>query len=508
MYDLLDTDEFYFSYEEQCFKQIERLREQVVRDELQSKLDNAALGTSNRLYRHNIFEAIAPHKNQELEKQLVKMLRLIGNHINQHFLDVNSAWSPICSPTTGEQILPRQIAGKPLRLVDRRRKSNFKYGRDGSIHLKPAKEVLYQSTQKKRSGLILHIVAKVLRLIETDSYMTKRELYYKSLDFCRVDQRRSIPSQSQSTQGSGRCASNSQALSQRTNANSQGRQSQSMLSQANSQNGSQRISLSQSSVMDHQTQRYSTAKLDLALKDLCCFVGCSLVHLHILTQSKGIVYGNLQFKTRNGESYDCLKNEGLMIPTAQSPIIEMKSDAKFVIVIEKDAVMQKIISRESTICFVKNYKAILFTAKGYPDVNSRAFLNHLWTNLQIPILALTDADPQGLEIVCCYKFGCYQSAHEASHLIIPHIKWLGLLPYEMMQMNLPDSQTKPLSRIDDSKIDSLLARPYLKSRETWYEQIKLMRSLGKKAELESLDFSGDYLVTTYLPDKIRKASWL
>lgn len=41
----------------------------------------------------------------------------------------------------------------------------------------------------------------------------------------------------------------------------------------------------------------------------------------------------------------------------------------------------------------------LTKAKGFPDVNTRMMIRLLWCSLQIPILALVDADPHGEFIV-------------------------------------------------------------------------------------------------------------
>jgi meiotic recombination protein SPO11 len=43
--------------------------------------------------------------------------------------------------------------------------------------------------------------------------------------------------------------------------------------------------------------------------------------------------------------------------------------------------------------------------KGYPDLCTRELCARLWRELQLPVLALTDADPHGLHIAAVYKFG-------------------------------------------------------------------------------------------------------
>ena len=47
----------------------------------------------------------------------------------------------------------------------------------------------------------------------------------------------------------------------------------------------------------------------------------------------------------------------------------------------------------------KLFYVFLTKAKGFPDVNTRMMIRLLWCTLQIPILALVDADPHGEFIV-------------------------------------------------------------------------------------------------------------
>lgn len=348
---------------------------------------------------------------------------------------------------------------KSLLLVDRSSQANYVYDRFGVVHMKGKRTVKFNTPSLTKQALLLHVIAKVLKLLETGAYSTKRELYYLSLAFCRVREKKS---------------------------------NQSQLNSQRSLSG-----------------RHSTRKLDAALDDICCLVGCSKVHLHIVTQPKGLVFGNLKFRVGDGPLEDCAaRKDALTIPSGQEPILYVESDARFILVLEKDCVLQKIINHDAGKEFVRDYQVILVTGKGYPDINTRAFLNFLWLKLKIPVLALTDADPHGLEIVCSYKFGCYATAYESATLTVPHIKWLGLLPGDVSRLSLPDSKTIPQTQTDVRKISSLIARPYIKSRPLWMKQLQIMRDLKRKAELESLDSTGEYLVKTYLPNKLRYASWL
>lgn len=50
---------------------------------------------------------------------------------------------------------------------------------------------------------------------------------------------------------------------------------------------------------------------------------------------------------------------------------------------------------------------------------------------RIPILALVDADPYGLDILSVYKYGSRATAHEGDTLTAPRIELLGVKITEM-----------------------------------------------------------------------------
>lgn len=528
------ADNLELSFEEQCFLQLDKIRDEL---QIQDTEEVRKRWLRFRLYRHNIYEDISFQKRERLDKTLRYTLSSMGDLINRnleraarvaaspfgstptpvsdltlssstsssrsrtesidsglidpvgevvvissdeevdsdddyfikretddHFISLDEATNnQACSQVSDLSIVSLLHRPKALMLVDRMSQANYVYDRFGVIHMKCKRSVKFNTPSLAKQALLLHVIAKVLKLMDTDAYSTKRELYYLSLPFCRVKEKRSSQSQP-----------NSQLISQRS-----------------------------------LSVRHSTRKLDSALDDICCLVGCSKIHLHIVTQPKGLVFGSLRFRVGDGPLEDCAaRKDAVTIPSGQEPIVYVESDAKFILVLEKDCVLQKIIHQEAGRKFVRDYRVILVTGKGYPDINTRAFLNFLWLKLQIPVLALTDADPHGLEIVCSYKFGCYATAYESATLTVPHIKWLGLLPGDVNRLCLPDSKTIPQTQTDVRKINSLIARPYIKSRPLWMKQLQIMRDSKRKAELESLDSTGEYLVKTYLPNKLRYASWL
>jgi meiotic recombination protein SPO11 len=102
----------------------------------------------------------------------------------------------------------------------------------------------------------------------------------------------------------------------------------------------------------------------------------------------------------DGDEIDCTRMGigGKAIPSNMTKVTHLRSDALFVLLVEKDAAFMRLAEDR----FYNKFPCIILTAKGQPDVASRLFLNKLKTELKIPILAVVDADPYGLKILSVY----------------------------------------------------------------------------------------------------------
>lgn len=98
-------------------------------------------------------------------------------------------------------------------------------------------------------------------------------------------------------------------------------------------------------------------------------------------------------------------------------------------------------------------------------------IHKLWDSLHVPILALADADPHGIEIVCVYKFGSLSLAHESSHLAVPCLKWIGIHPTDIERLSIPENALLPLTKQDVNKANALLQRAYIQQNPEWEHQL-------------------------------------
>ena len=87
---------------------------------------------------------------------------------------------------------------------------------------------------------------------------------------------------------------------------------------------------------------------------------------------------------------------------------------------------------------------------------------------RIPILALVDADPYGLDILSVYKYGSRATVHEGDTLTAPRIELLGVKITEMQgyevqvlrrtahgsfsRLGFPTDKLLPLKLSDESKV--------------------------------------------------------
>ncbi|XP_024149894.2 meiotic recombination protein SPO11 isoform X3 [Oryzias melastigma] len=209
----------------------------------------------------------------------------------------------------------------------------------------------------------------------------------------------------------------------------------------------------------NNTQLFGSQRsVDIIVDDISCMLKVSRRALHVLATSKGLIAGDLCYLEEDGTRIDCRSSSA---------------------------------------------------GKGVPDVNSRLMVKKLWDTLQIPIFALVDADPHGFEIMCIYKYGSVAMSFEAHSLTVPSVMWLGLLPSDLQRLRVPKSSLLPLARTDESKLSSLLKRPYLASHPEWQKELELMQQSKVKAEIQSLaDISPDFLTSIYLPNKLRYGGWL
>jgi len=131
---------------------------------------------------------------------------------------------------------------------------------------------------------------------------------------------------------------------------------------------------------------------------------------------------------------------------------------------------------------------IMITGKGYPDVATRHIVKSLADALprRIPIMALVDGDPYGLDILSVYKYGSRGMQHENDKLAARRIKWLGIWASELERLGVKKDDLLPITAPDEKKAYSILRHRDPPLPRRWIKELQHMLHSRRKAEIEIL----------------------
>ncbi|RGP78036.1 hypothetical protein FLONG3_3871 [Fusarium longipes] len=230
-------------------------------------------------------------------------------------------------------------------------------------------------------------------------------------------------------------------------------------------------------------------EVDELVDDIAFTLGISRGDLNIVAASKGVLAGPLTIGLHDGSTLNpCLGELAVFRSLCSSQFWRVSLSGP----------------------------GVLVTAKGYPDLTTRSFLNFVTARYpQLPILGLFDYDPDGVKIMRCYRYGSDRLSHEAD-LGTATLQWLGVKSTQLLQDSPGISAYNTLGQSSQSSITSTSCRnpvSYMSARERNTAistlktvgcpsaneievlemkcELQLMLVLGVKAEIEWLDESGD-----------------
>ncbi|XP_072936669.1 meiotic recombination protein W68 [Epargyreus clarus] len=248
------------------------------------------------------------------------------------------------------------------------------------------------------------------------------------------------------------------------------------------------------------------SNLDVGVRDVCCLLESPPWNLGIVATAKGLVAGPLIMRCRDGSTMDCMTAGGTLLPQDINGIQEFKSTAKYILVVEKDAIFQKLLDEGA---LIRLGPVIILTGKGYPDVCTRQLLCRLVKELRVKALALVDHDPHGYEIFLTYKYGSLAQSHLSSSLACSSLLLLGTRHSDVMTL-VSNEARLVLTSLDKRKLASLIKRPYLDTPvgSCIKEELQAMLRSGVKAEIEAVAPTAAALCDSYIPSKIIQADFL
>jgi DNA topoisomerase VI subunit A len=241
---------------------------------------------------------------------------------------------------------------------------------------------------------------------------------------------------------------------------------------------------------------------DDAIKALELLTGVPREEFSVTSKPKGMISGPITLRV-GGDIIDCnlgSRATSQLIPTNIRDVEIVDVKANFVMVVEKDTVLNNI--RKSG--FIQKYNAILMTGSGEPDRATRMMVRTLNEEWKKPVVIFADADPWGLGIALRYKIGSESLSYDSDRLVTPNAKVLGMMFSDIYDYNIPEVARLTASDEDMNRANDMKKKPWLQDRQ-WQRELNLFLKRKEKCELDAFFKHGfKYLAETYMPQKLRE----
>jgi DNA topoisomerase-6 subunit A len=246
---------------------------------------------------------------------------------------------------------------------------------------------------------------------------------------------------------------------------------------------------------------------DPIIEDLEVTVDALREELHLFASNKGNLVGEITL-VDSGDTIDARRmgSGGWGVPSiVEAETIQFKKhEAKFILLVEKDAVFRRLNEDR----FWKKHHCILIHGGGQPPRGVRRLVHRLHRELKLPVFVLVDNDPWGFYIYSVVKQGSINLAYESMRMAVPEARFVGLSSFDKKKYGLPDNVTIKLTDDDERRAKQMLAYPWFEKKQ-WQKEIEGMMKSGVKLEIEALSSMGiSFITEEYLPRKLKEEDWL
>ncbi|KAI5315749.1 hypothetical protein L3X38_044925 [Prunus dulcis] len=218
------------------------------------------------------------------------------------------------------------------------------------------------------------------------------------------------------------------------------------------------------------------------IDDICCMLRCTSLSLRVVSDTTGTIIGPFTFVC--GDTPHKCSSSAEKIPSC-----ELIADTRRIF-------MRMLI------------KCIMVSGQGYGDRSTKVFLKKLHRELRIPILAIVDCNPYGLQILFDYKYGSANSAFDSVNLAIGDIRWLGVRPSDLEKYKIDVEDNKFKDRAV-SMAKGFLEQDFVKMDDNWVSEIEKMLEIRNSANIERLHTKGiDFLSMKFLAEKLESKDWI
>lgn len=245
------------------------------------------------------------------------------------------------------------------------------------------------------------------------------------------------------------------------------------------------------------------------IEDLEAALGIRREELHLNANRKGVLVGNMRVLDTFGEErleIDASKmgRSGWSIPSDVDNDIEFVDiKAKYVIVVEKDALWQRL----NEDGFWKKENAILISPQGQASRGTRRILRKL-ADAGLPVYVFNDCDAWGWYIYWTIKTGSMNLAYIGKDIATPEAKFIGVTMSDLDRYDFLKNMTMKANEVDIKRAQEMLSYPWINRHKEWVEELKKVITTKKKLEQDTLQGPRLTFVDDYIKDKIKSKEFL
>ena len=180
--------------------------------------------------------------------------------------------------------------------------------------------------------------------------------------------------------------------------------------------------------------------------------------------------------------------------------LKFETDAKFILAIETAGAFQRLVKHS----FWKTADCILISMGGVPTRATRRFIRLLAEAKKIPVYAFVDGDPYGIcNIYRTLKVGSGNAAHVNKYFCVPNATFLGVTPYDIDNYDLPTHPLKDvdIKRAEDALKNDPFILHYKQWQDALNTMIKMGKRVEQQAFAAH---GLNYVLEVYLPEKLAK----
>ena len=231
--------------------------------------------------------------------------------------------------------------------------------------------------------------------------------------------------------------------------------------------------------------------------------------LNLNANRKGILAGNLRvIDSFGGEriEIDASKQgrSGWAIPSDVDNDIEFVDvRAKYVLVVEKDAVWQRL----NEDGFWKKENIILISPQGQASRGTRRLIRKL-ADMGLPVYVFNDADAWGWYIYWTIKTGSMNLAYIGSEIATPEARFLGVTMKDIERYDFLKKLVMRASEVDIKRAQEMLQYPWINRHREWVEELNKVIKTKTKLEEDTLQAPKLTFIGDYIKEKVRNKDFL